>query len=46
MNRTIKGATVKREHYDSPGQLRTHFADFIAAYNLARKLKTLSGQTP
>jgi transposase InsO family protein len=46
MNRTIKEATVKRFHYDSHDQLRTHLADFIAAYNFARRLKTLSGLTP
>ncbi len=43
MNRTIKDATVKRFHYDSHDQLRTHLADFMAAYNFARRLKTLSG---
>ena len=31
MNRTIKNATVKRFHYDSHDQLRTHLADFMAA---------------
>jgi transposase InsO family protein len=46
MNRTIKDATVKRCHYDSHDQLRAHLADFLAAYNLARRLKTLSGLTP
>jgi transposase InsO family protein len=46
MNRTIKEATVKRFHYESHDQLRTHLADFIAAYNFARRLKTLSGLTP
>ena len=46
MNRTIKGATVKRFHYDSRDQLRVHLADFLAAYNFARRLKTLSGLTP
>ena len=46
MNRTIKDATVKRFHYDSHDQLRTHLADFIAAYNFARRLKTLNGLTP
>ena len=46
MNRTIKDATVKRYHYDSHDQLRTHLADFMAAYNFARRLKTLSGLTP
>ena len=46
MNRTIKDATVKRFHYDSHDRLRTHPADFLAAYNFARRLKTLSGLTP
>jgi hypothetical protein len=27
-------------------QLRQHLADFVAAYNLARRLKTLRGLTP
>ena len=43
MNRTIKEATVKRFHYESHDQLRTHLADFMAAYTFARRLKTLSG---
>ncbi len=46
MNRTIKEATVKRYHYDSHDQLRRHLADFLAAYNFARRLKTLGGLTP
>ena len=46
MNRTIKDATVRRFHYDSHEQLRTHLADFVAAYNFARRLKTLRGLTP
>ena len=46
MNRTIKDATVKRFHYDSHDQLRTHLADFMAAYNFAPRLKTLGGLTP
>jgi len=46
MNRTIKEATVKRFHYDSHDQLRAHLADFLAAYNFARRLETLSGLTP
>lgn len=32
MNRTIKEATVKRFHYESHDQLRTHPDDFMAAY--------------
>ncbi len=46
MNRTIKDATVKRYHYDSHDQLRTHIGDFVSAYNYARRLKTLKGLTP
>jgi len=46
MNRTIKQATVKRFHYESHDQPRAHLADFMAAYNFARRLKTLSGLTP
>lgn len=45
-NRAIKEVTVKRFHYDSHEQLRTHLTDFMAAYNFARRLKTLSGRTP
>src|SRR5215218_398507 len=46
MNRTIKEATVQRFYYATYDQLRTHLADFVAAYNFARRLKTLKGLTP
>ncbi len=46
MNRTIKGATVKRYFYETHEQLRAHLRDFIDAYNFARRLKTLRGLTP
>jgi transposase InsO family protein len=46
MNRTIKEATVKRYHYDSHDELRTHLSNFVDAYNFARRLKTLKGLTP
>ena len=46
MNRTIMDATVKRFHYDDHDQLRTHLADFMAAYNFARRLETVVGLTP
>ena len=46
MNRTIKEATVKRYYYESHDQLRSHLADFVTAYNFARRLKTLKGLTP
>jgi transposase InsO family protein len=46
MNRTIKEATVNRYHYESHEQLRTHLADFVTAYNFARRLKVLKGLSP
>ena len=46
MNRTIKEATVRRFHYDTHDQLERHLADFVAAYNFAKRLKTLKGLTP
>jgi transposase InsO family protein len=46
MNRTIKEATVKRYHYDSHEQFKSHLADFLNAYNFGRRLKTLKGLTP
>jgi transposase InsO family protein len=46
MNRTLKEATVKRYYYETHDQLRPHLADFISAYNFARRLKTLKGLTP
>jgi transposase InsO family protein len=46
MNRTLKEATVKRYHYETHDQLRTHLEDFVNAYNFARRLKTLKGLTP
>ena len=46
MNPAIKDATVKRYHYDNHDQLRTPLTAFMAAYNFARRLKTLGGLTP
>lgn len=46
MNPTIKEATIKCFDYENHDQLRTHLADYMAAYNFARRLKTLSGLTP
>lgn len=46
MNRTLKEATVKRYHYSSHEQLKTHLQTFLMAYNFARRLKTLKGLTP
>ncbi|WP_043836222.1 IS481 family transposase [Muricoccus aerilatus] len=46
MNRTIKEATVKRYQYETHDELRQHLDQFVAAYNFARRLKTLKGLTP
>jgi hypothetical protein len=46
MNRTIKNATVKRFFYETHEQLQEHLANFVDAYNFARRLKTLRGLTP
>ena len=46
MNRTIKEATVQRYHYENHAQFRHHLADFVNAYNFARRLKSLKGLTP
>jgi Integrase core domain len=46
MNRTINDATVKRFHYDTHDELRSHLADFVSAYNFAKRLKNLKGLTP
>lgn len=46
MNRTLKEATVRRYHYVSHDELRTHLATFLQAYNYAKRLKTLRGLTP
>ena len=46
MNRTLKEATVRRYYYENHDQLRAHLAAFVAAYNFAKRLKTLKGLTP
>lgn len=38
--------TAAQNSLDRDPQLRTHLADFMAAYKFARRLKTLSGLTP
>jgi transposase InsO family protein len=40
MNRTIKDATVERFYYETHNELRAHLADFVSAYNFAKRLKT------
>jgi transposase InsO family protein len=46
MSRTVKDATVKRFSYESHGRWCQHLADFVAAYNFARRLTTLRGLNP
>ena len=46
MNRTIKEATVNRYYYQTREELQTHLDVFIAAYNFAKRLKTIHGLTP
>jgi hypothetical protein len=41
-----QGGNRQTLHYESHEQLRVHLADFMAAYDFARRLKTLSGFTP
>ena len=37
---------MQRYHYESHDQLRRHLADFLAAYNFAKRLKALRDLTP
>src|SRR6266542_4083208 len=46
MNRTLKEATVKKYHYNSHQQLKTHLYNFLNAYNFAKRLKSLQGCSP
>jgi len=46
IDRTIKEATVKRYHYQSRDQPKSHLQTFLMAYNFAKKLKTLKGMSP
>ena len=41
MNRTLKEATVNRDFYQNHDQSKEHLATFIAAYNFAKRFKTL-----
>ena len=46
MNRTLKAATVKRDHYDTHDQLKTQLSETVDADNYARRLKTLKRLSP
>ena len=46
MNRTLKEAPVRRDHYATTQQLNEHLHAFLLAYHHAKRLKTLRGLTP
>jgi transposase InsO family protein len=46
MIRTVKEATVRRFYYATHESLRGHLETFLAAYNFAKRLKSLRGLTP
>ena len=46
MNRTIKEATVRRYHYGTHDELRTHLRLFVDDNNYGRRLKAICGLTP
>ena len=51
MNRTIRTSSRRDEvsrrfHVADHDELHQHLADFVAAYNFAKRLKTLRGLTP
>jgi len=46
MNRTLKEATVHRYFYATAQELEERIQTFLAAYNFAKRLKTLKGLTP
>jgi len=45
-NRTIKGHTTKRYHYDTPAQPKNHIMAFLFAYNFQRQMKAWKYQSP
>ncbi len=46
MNSILKEATVRRYRYETHRQRREQLEAFLAAYNFAKRLKTLRGLTP
>lgn len=45
-NKTIKQATTKQFHYETPDDLKVHLQTFILYYNHQRPLKSLKLKTP
>lgn len=46
MNRTLKEATVNTFHYSSHDELKQHLQAYLIAYNFAKRLKAIKGETP
>ena len=46
MNRTLKEATVNNFHYASHHELKQHLHAYLMAYNFAKRLKAIKGNTP
>jgi hypothetical protein len=44
-NRTVKEVTVKRYHYNSHQEIKTHLQTFLIAYKCVKRLKILKGLT-
>lgn len=41
-----QGGHLRAYHYETHDQLREHLSIFVAAYNFAKRLKSLGGKTP
>lgn len=46
MNRTLKDATVNTFYYATHEQLKVHLDAYLMAYNFAKRLKAIKGNTP
>ena len=46
MHRTLKEATVKRDHDEMHEQRKAHLSDPLNAYSVSKELKMLKGSTP
>ncbi len=46
MNRTLKEATVNNFYYASHDKLKKHIHAYLMAYNFAKRLKAIKGNTP
>ncbi|MHC0449467.1 MAG: IS481 family transposase, partial [Candidatus Lariskella arthropodorum] len=46
MNRTLKDATVNAFYYATHEQLKIHLNAYLMAYNFAKRLKAIKGNTP